>query len=150
MDEWGIFGAAAPTAGDLRDASGQRTDCQARFRALELFSTNRGTNLFKTKFVGSGSGAGLAGYPCAHAVSGFVERGNGSVTKKVVDECGGEGGAGARAVGHVHARAGVLASLGFADDQAALGSPGNADQLRIVFGAEPLRRAHFVVDEGKP
>src|SRR6202022_4898983 len=99
MDEWSVSVAATRIAGDFRHAFGQRAECRAWIRPLELFDTDRRANLFEMEFVSRRRCSDFTGDPCAHAIGGFVQSGNGSVAQIVIDERGGEGVAGADGVG---------------------------------------------------
>src|SRR5580698_1780491 len=87
---------------------------------VELFFGGDGAaDLLEVVVVARRGGAGLAGDPGAHAIGGFVHRGERGAAQVVVDERGGEGIAGADGVCDDDANAVVLIDFVGADEQAA-------------------------------
>ena len=87
--------------------------------------------------VSGGSGAFLGGDPGSHAIGGGVHGGEGRAAESVVNESGGEGVAGADGVGDFYGEAGVFILRGGSDEQTAVGSASDADDLYAEFTAEP-------------
>ena len=79
--------------------------------------------------VGGRSGAFLGGDPGAHAVGGGVHGGERRAAERVVNESGGEGVAGANGVGDFYGEAGMLVLRGWSDEEAAVGTARDADDL---------------------
>jgi len=87
--------------------------------------------------VGGGSGAFLGGDPSAHAVGGGVGGGERRAAESVMNECGGEGVAGTDGVGDFYGEAGMFILRRGCDQETAVGSAGDANDLYAEFLAEP-------------
>jgi len=87
--------------------------------------------------IRGGHGAFLRGDPGAHAIGGGVHGGEGRTAKGVMNECGGEGVAGAYGVGDFYGEAGMFVMGVGGDQDAAMCTASDADQAHGEFAAEP-------------
>ena len=79
----------------------------------------------------------MRGDPGAHAIGGGVHGGEGRATQGVMDEGGGESVACADGVGNFYGKAGMFVVGVVCDQNAAMGTTGDADEAHAEFGAEP-------------
>ena len=87
--------------------------------------------------IGGGHGAFLRSDPCTHAIGGGVDSGERRAAQRVMNHGGGESVAGADGVGDFYSEAGMFVVRLRGDQNAAVGSAGNADQAERKFAAQP-------------